>query len=722
MKLFRKAFNAAAVRPDPCLDLNSTKHGCDLQFAAKEWKDLPCPGVPRRVCAMTMWSTDKMIVAGGSDAVQQGRMLDSVEVYDFSKCEWTFLPSLNQPREEGVAIVVEEKLYVFGGFGTGSYIAECEVLDLCRPEGGFTRLRNDLPQPLKGAVAVSNGHWIYIIGGYHVTVGYLNTVFALDTNTLEWDDTFPSLDTPRHLPAVAVAGNSLVVAGGRSLGNRGRIKHLDSVECINLTKGTQWNYMAPMTSSRAGAVAFTWNDNVFVVGGELSNNLPATTLLRYDGIEWRQKPFRNAGSRMWPCLGTLLVSVSRNMTMISMDNPWDFKCLSCTSVKESDAFLKFDYKKLQRLEQDLQSQPSIEGICEFLRIFQLAMEWDEEHGSHQHGKIAVQIRTLLTQPHIANVLKGDIRCDSVLGNGAERNDFFVCDDDDDEEEGDDNFDPASDYGENACPDGLVPVVINFRSHFVDDDPSAMTMVDHMDDSVDAFDGASIMHVASSSCLVPDKVPATQVASSVAGDDVPPMATTEVGNVTSAPKVGNVTSAPTTITNEKVGDHIGDSVDALNETSPMDVTSSSSLVPDKAPVTRVTSSVVGNVVTCTTTTEPSHVKSAPTTKSTNKKVTVLPRVVSPDQGKGKPSKGTASTTKHPAKVPHRVVTPDHGRGKASPLKITDEERTVATCDSSFFGKQRQQARRIVFTAPSVKPAINLRAVESICDDDAEGMWV
>jgi hypothetical protein len=644
-------FAAAFVREREGKTSNTNTFN-ELQFA-KEWKDLPCPGILRRFCSMTMWGTDKMIVVGGRD--QECQILDSVEVYDFSRCEWTFLPPLNHHREEGVAIVVETKLYVFGGFGKGSYLSDCEVLDLCRPEEGFVRLRNDLPQPLKGAVAVSNGHWIYIVGGYNATVGHLNTVFALDTHTLEWDSTFPSLRKERYLPAVTVFGDTLVVAGGRSLGSRGGFKHLRSVECINLVNGTRWNYMAPMISSRSGAAAFVLDGNIYLIGGEVRNDHPASTLMHFDGTRWSQKPFR---SMIGSCPGTLLVSVSR-MTIVSIDkNSWDLKCLSCTSVQESDAFLKFDYKKLQRLEYGLKSQPSIERVHAFMRLFQLAMEWDEEHhGSHQHGKIAIQIRKLLTQPHITKILNEEgVRANSTVAPMPEENDFFISDDDDEKEKDDDDE-------VQHRPDGLVPDEIDVSSHCFDDDPSAMTLLDDcIEDPVDLSTG---------NCKL-ESVPTGSIKSP---DTIRPQAV--------SPDHGK--GKASTI------------VDSTYE-DPVEVSF------------RVVSPDRGND------------KVSKTAGGNAKAAAMLHPVVRPDQGKIKASKTPVIPIKPPVKEPPRFVNKDQGRGNAS--KIADGD-TVATSESSFLGRQ---SRVIISKASkrklSSRPAIPLRAVQAICDDDSstEGLWV
>lgn len=463
--------------------------------------------------------------------------------------------------------------------------------------------------------------------------------------------------------------------------------------------------MTPMISSRSGAVAFVSDRNVYVVGGEVRDDHPASTLMEYDGTRWSQKPFR---SLFCPSPGTLIISPSR-MTMVSMDNSWDFKSLSCTSVQESDAFLKFDYKKLQRLENGLNSQPSIERVHEFMRLFQLALEWDEEHrGSHQHGKIAIQIRKLLTQPHITKILDEEgVGSDYTVANVAENNDFFISDDDDEEETNDYDIDEETkddevetkddeaektdteaekkedevekkddeaekkeedneshsvfDDSEMACPDRLVPGVIDVRPQFVDDDPSAMTLLDDcFEDPVDVFDS-------SKGHSKPKSVPSFKAPVTT----LPRVVSPDQGKV----KVS-------TIVNSEANDSVAVSLRVVS--------------PDRG-----------------------RDKASKTTDANKKAAAILHPVVGPDQGR---SKAPKTPTKHPIKTPPQSAYPDRSRRKSS--KIADGD-TVATSESSLLTKQ---TRGIIFKAPSRKvsgrPAIPLRAVHAICDDDAstEGFWV
>ena len=67
-------------------------------------------------------------MVGGTD--EQDNILWSVEMYCIFSREWADLLPLRQPKTGCAAIVVHEKLYVFGGFDASSCLSDCEVLDL----------------------------------------------------------------------------------------------------------------------------------------------------------------------------------------------------------------------------------------------------------------------------------------------------------------------------------------------------------------------------------------------------------------------------------------------------------------------------------------------------------------------------------------------------------------------------------------------------------------
>ena len=263
------------------------EHDPSLQFDTA-WQGLPPLKTPRRYCGMAMWGSDKIIVVGGFD--EQFNDLRSVEMYDISSRKWTELPPTIQPKYYSTAkIVVNDKLYVFGGY-TGKFLSECEVLDLSQSDSQFTRLPNDLPQALAGrAVAASKGHWIYVIGGRNSKFQLVNTVYVFDTRTNEWNDELPHMRESRASTAVAILGDTLVVAGGRNSEN-GTTNYLTSVEMLDLKTSKWTNTIQSMPSPRSAAMAFVeqGSSNLIIAGGQYNYDKPATTYLRYNGNSWTE--------------------------------------------------------------------------------------------------------------------------------------------------------------------------------------------------------------------------------------------------------------------------------------------------------------------------------------------------------------------------------------------------------------------------------------------------
>ena len=318
------------------------EHDPSLQFDTA-WQDLPPPKTPRFECGTAMWGSDKIIVVGGYG---QGNWLSSVEIYDISSCEWMELPPLSQPKRSCTAIVVNDKLYVFGGYSR-SYLSECEVLDLSQPDSQFTRLPNDLPQAFSHAVAVSKGHWIYVIGGWNN--GYLNTVYALDTRTNQWNDKLPPMKEKRQFPAVAILDDTLVVAGGCNK------EYLKSVETLDLKTSKWTNTIQSMPSPRDEATAFVeqGSSNLIIAGGNHATSKPVTTYLRYNGNSWTE--YENFPP-MTGSHGFMVVAASRKC-LYYVDLKRKFKGLSFTT-NETVAAVHFgpDPKELQRLEEAEQRQ------------------------------------------------------------------------------------------------------------------------------------------------------------------------------------------------------------------------------------------------------------------------------------------------------------------------------------------------------------------------------
>jgi N-acetylneuraminic acid mutarotase len=300
------------------------EHDPLLRFDAA-WQDLPPLKTPRGRCGMAMWGSDKIIVVGGTD--KQDNILWSVEMYDIFSCEWADLPSLRQPKTGCAAIVVHDKLYVLGGFDASSCLSDCEVLDLSQPGSHFTLLPNGLPQALSKAVAVSKGHWIYVIGGFD-----RNTVYTFDTQTNQWNDKLPPMSVTRRLPAVAILDDKLVVAGGCN-SEDDKLCYLESVETLDLKTSKWTNTIKSMPSQRAGAMAFVeqGSSNLIIAGGLVDANRPARAHLRYDGKSWSAYGKFPPNSNDDHLYNVSMVIADSRKCLYLVDEERSFKALSFTT-------------------------------------------------------------------------------------------------------------------------------------------------------------------------------------------------------------------------------------------------------------------------------------------------------------------------------------------------------------------------------------------------------
>ena len=337
-----------------------------LQFDAA-WQDLPPLKTPRSYCGMAMWGPDKIVVVGGcnrSGINSKEGYLRSVEIYDIFSCQWTELPSLTRRKAVCAAIVVNDKLYVFGGFDASSCLSDCEVLDLSQPESHFTRLPNDLPQSLSNAVVVSKGHWIYVVGGFNGSTS-VNAVYALDIRTNQWNDRLPPMNKPRVLPAVAILDDRLVVVGGKH--ELGKSVHHKSVETLHLATSIWANTIKPMPLPRAGAMAFVelGSSNLIIAGGEYTYDKPASEHLRYDGISW--SAYGNFPA-MTDHHGSMVVAASMKCLRY-VDTKYNIKGLSLTT-NESVTAINFgpdpkeEARRTQKAEAERKRQQKQEAETE----------------------------------------------------------------------------------------------------------------------------------------------------------------------------------------------------------------------------------------------------------------------------------------------------------------------------------------------------------------------
>ncbi|HEX9816228.1 MAG TPA: kelch repeat-containing protein [Candidatus Thermoplasmatota archaeon] len=221
-------------------------------------KDMPIPRT-EVTCAA---HKETIYVVGGFDATNTATT--HFHKYDAGADTWTALASFPVAIHHTGLIARDDGLYAFGGY-TGSFpFAGTNTVWHYDPDSNQWNLFTTLPR-LRGAHATAalEDH-VYLIGGAPQQPGaetYNNVdIYDFKTNTFR---TGPSLSATREHLAGAAAAESVVAVGGRrmSLSNFGTTETLAA-------DATSWTKAADMPTPRGGIAAATWNDSVFVFGGE----------------------------------------------------------------------------------------------------------------------------------------------------------------------------------------------------------------------------------------------------------------------------------------------------------------------------------------------------------------------------------------------------------------------------------------------------------------------
>ncbi len=183
---------------------------------------------------------------------------------------WTRRADAPRPISEAQGEVVDNKLYVFGGFNTDlSTVHKSSVYDLAADRWAAVA---DIPEDIThGAVAV-DGQTIYIAGGF---IGrhpgpQTNHVWKYNVTTNTWS-AGPNLPGARGAGALVRLGRELHFFGGteRDLNNLDVYKR-DSADhwVLKLDGGTTWTSAAPLPNPRNHIAGAQLNGLIYAIGGQ----------------------------------------------------------------------------------------------------------------------------------------------------------------------------------------------------------------------------------------------------------------------------------------------------------------------------------------------------------------------------------------------------------------------------------------------------------------------
>ncbi|MBN2700986.1 MAG: hypothetical protein JXR29_06000 [Methylothermaceae bacterium] len=238
-------------------------------FSTGTWREVaPAPTPRTEVTAAVL--DEKIYVIGGFSPLRLGNLLklsvtDAVEVYDPAEDRWEKTAPLPEPLHHAAAVSTAGRLFVFGGFApsmTSVWNPVNTVFEYSPDEKRWIR-RRSMPTP-RGALAVAllDGK-IFAIGGYDGEAS-LPVVEIYDPASDTWQSG-PSLSQPRdHLAAASLDGQVYAIGGRVNLDYK---LNLGVAEVYDPAI-RRWREMASLPTPRSGIAAAVLEDMVVVVGGE----------------------------------------------------------------------------------------------------------------------------------------------------------------------------------------------------------------------------------------------------------------------------------------------------------------------------------------------------------------------------------------------------------------------------------------------------------------------
>ncbi|GAB4855075.1 G protein alpha subunit [Ancistrocladus abbreviatus] len=196
-----------------------------------QWSELTSFGYlpsPRDFAAAAPIGNRKIVMYGGWDGK---KWLSDVYILDTISLEWMELSvsgSVPPPRCGHTATMVEKRLLIYGGRGSGSIMGDLWALKgLIEEETeapGWTQLKlpGQAPSPRCGHSVTSGGHYLLLFGG-HGTAGWLsrydiyhNDCVVLDRVSVQWKRLPTSNEAPpaRAYHSMTSVGSRYLLFGG----------------------------------------------------------------------------------------------------------------------------------------------------------------------------------------------------------------------------------------------------------------------------------------------------------------------------------------------------------------------------------------------------------------------------------------------------------------------------------------------------------------------------
>lgn len=219
----------------------------------ENWTEAQAMPVPNAGMAMAAVGL-RVYQIGGETA---SGIVGNVTVYDTVSRMWETGAAKPTAVSEAAAAVLFGEIYVVGGRTVDQ--RPTAIVEAYSPANDAWRNIASLPQPIAGGVAVSDGSFLYLFGGWDGS-DYLADAYLYDTEANTWR-LLPAMATPRAYAAGANVAGLLYVVGGRD-----DTQALAACEFLD-PMALVWEACPEMAQARAGGQAVSLINKLFVFGG-----------------------------------------------------------------------------------------------------------------------------------------------------------------------------------------------------------------------------------------------------------------------------------------------------------------------------------------------------------------------------------------------------------------------------------------------------------------------
>jgi serine/threonine protein kinase/N-acetylneuraminic acid mutarotase len=234
------------------------RHGETLQTVESydtrtgEWRTQPALPIPLHHATAATFRGELVVIGGASDSIADA----SNKVFAFRDGKWAELPSLQRARVAPAAAVVDDKLVVVGGQDDKQLVAPTEVFD-----GQSWTQAADLPTPREHLAAVSDGEYLYAIGGRALSSDENSSALErFDPESGKWEE-LADMPTARGSSGAAFVDGRIVAVGGEE-----PTRVLATVEMYDTTNG-KWSTAAPINTPVHGQAVAAVGSTVYCIGG-----------------------------------------------------------------------------------------------------------------------------------------------------------------------------------------------------------------------------------------------------------------------------------------------------------------------------------------------------------------------------------------------------------------------------------------------------------------------